>query len=54
MPSLPDIGGLVEETKRSVQQMQIAVASIQELAKNINGVVERLDRILTKFEGILK
>lgn len=49
-----EINGVLEELKRVAQQTQISVASFGELAKNVNVVVERMDRILTKIEGVLK
>jgi hypothetical protein len=49
-----EISAVLSELKRTVQQGQIAVASVEELVRNINVVVQRADRILTKFEGVLK
>ena len=49
-----NIDDAVKEVIRTAQQAQVAIASAEELIRNINHVVERVDRILTKFEGVLK
>jgi len=57
MPDLfhgAEVSAVLTELKLTVQQGQIAVASVEELVRNINTVVERLDRILAKVEGVLK
>lgn len=48
------INGVLDELKRVAQQTQISVATFEEMVKNVNNVVERIDRILSKFEGVLK
>jgi hypothetical protein len=43
-----------DELKRTAQQGQIAIASAEELIRNVNDVVLTVKRILTKLEGALK
>ena len=41
----------LEEFRKAAQQVQVSAAAMQELAKGVNAVVERIDQALDRLLG---